>query len=497
MKSALIIGYLDDLTAGGDQQVAASDYLTLQKMASEMGLKLNVAKCEVITKDQLALGHSFSGFNLLSPCEGTLLGAPLLDGSAMNQALEARCSDLNRALDRFPLISAHDGLVILKNSISAPKLMYTLRCSPAFGHCLLDDFDQSLRLGLSRLANVQVDDLNWVQASLPVKDGGLGIRSVGLLAPSAFLASAAATQDLQAQLLPVDCPCDPNLDSALDVWSGRYGSSEPQGTDRSKQRCWDQASVDHGLKVLESHHSDPYHKARLLASRNPDGGHWLHAWPISACGLRLDDEAVRVAIGLRLGIDLCEEHDCPCGLKVDRGGSHGLSCRRGPGRIPRHDAINDIVYRALLKAQIPSQKEPRGLTRDGSDKRVDGCTLIPWQRGRSITWDVTIPDTLANSHLPRTSAVSGAAAEEASLRKISKYTGVRQRYDFVAIAVESLGPINEDGSIFLREIGKRLTTISGDPRETSFLLQRISVTLQRYNAVAFRGSFQEVSGLTD
>ena len=51
------------------------------------------------------------------------------------------------------------------------------------------------------------------------------------------------------------------------------------------------------------------------------------------------------------------------------------------------------------------------------------------------------------------------------------------------------------GSIFLREIGKRLTTISGDPRETSFLLQRISVTLQRYNAVAFRGSFQEVSGL--
>ena len=33
------------------------------------------------------------------------------------------------------------------------------------------------------------------QASLPVKDGGMGIPSVGLLEPSAFLASAAATQD--------------------------------------------------------------------------------------------------------------------------------------------------------------------------------------------------------------------------------------------------------------------------------------------------------------
>ena len=142
-------------------------------------------------------------------CEGTLLGAPLLDGSAMNQALEARCTELNRALDRFPLISAHDGLVILKNSISTPKLKYTLRCSPAFGHSLLDGYDRNLRLGLSRLANVHVDDLNWVQASLPVKDGGLGIRSVGLLAPSAFLASAAATHDLQAQLLPAGCLCDP------------------------------------------------------------------------------------------------------------------------------------------------------------------------------------------------------------------------------------------------------------------------------------------------
>ena len=466
----------------------------METKAAEMGLNLNVSKCEVITNDPLCLNSTFGGFNIMSPSEGTLLGAPLLDGSAMSQILEARCSDLTRSLDRFHLISAHDGLVILKNSISAPKLLYTLRCSPTSEHHLLDRFDQNLRLGLSRLANIHINDLNWIQASLPVKDGGLGIRSVGLLAPSAFLASAAATQDLQAQLLPVGCPSDPYVDSVLGVWSGRYGRPAPLGPERSKQRCWDQASVEHGLGVLEAHYTDPHHRARLLATRSPHGGHWLHAWPISACGLRLDDEAVRVAVGLRIGVDLCEEHDCPCGTKVDRRGSHGLSCRRGAGRLPRHDAINDIIHRALIKAQVPSQKEPKGLTRDGTDKRVDGCTLIPWQCGKAITWDVTIPDTLAQSHLPKTSCVSGAAAEDASLRKIAKYTGVRQRYDFVAIAVETLGPMNEDGVNFLLEIGRRLSSISGDPRETSFLLQRVSVTLQRYNAIAFRGSFKELGG---
>ena len=74
-------------------------------------------------------------------------------------------------------------------------------------------------------------------------------------------------------------------------------------------------------------------------------------------------EAIRVAIGLRLGVTLCRRHTCPCGAKVDETGSHGLSCRYGTGRIARHDAINDIIYRALVKANIPSKKERRGLNR--------------------------------------------------------------------------------------------------------------------------------------
>ena len=38
-----------------------------------------------------------------------------------------------------------------------------------------------------------MNDNQWTQATLPVKDGGLGICSVIVLAPSAFLASAAGT----------------------------------------------------------------------------------------------------------------------------------------------------------------------------------------------------------------------------------------------------------------------------------------------------------------
>src|SRR6218665_1397857 len=41
----------------------------------------------------------------------------------------------------------------------------------------------------------------------------------------------------------------------------------------------------------------------------------------------------------------------------------------------------------------------------------------------------------------------------------------------------------------ISEIGRRISTISGDTSATSFLYQRLSITIQRYNLVAFSGTF--------
>jgi len=58
-----------------------------------------------------------------------------------------------------------------------------------------------LRKALCTIINVDFTDSQWTQASLPVGLGGLGVRSVSTLAPSAFLASAAGTRTLQDRLL--------------------------------------------------------------------------------------------------------------------------------------------------------------------------------------------------------------------------------------------------------------------------------------------------------
>ena len=61
---------------------------------------------------------------------------------------------------------------------------------------------------LTTILNLDLTDDQWMQASLPIRNVGLGVRSAQMLAPSAFLASATFKLSLQNAILPLsvaDC----------------------------------------------------------------------------------------------------------------------------------------------------------------------------------------------------------------------------------------------------------------------------------------------------
>jgi len=62
-------------------------------------------------------------------------------------------------------------------------------------------------------------------------------------------------------------------------------------------------------------------------------------------------------------------------------------------------------------------------------------------------------------------------------------------YVFEPIAVENLGPLNASALDFISNLGQRISNLSGDNRETQFLFQLISVTIQRFNSVLLHDSF--------
>ena len=146
--------------------------------------------------------------------------------------------------------------------------------------------------------------MHWLQASLPVKSGGLGIRSAVHLAPSAFLASFAGCRELTFTILPPHFQESPLSlwDSAITEWSKGHNELPPSNPMSHQQKSWDLPRV----YTL----GDPLSKARLLSASKKESGAWLHTLPVTSLGLRMDDNTICIAIGLCLGAPLCIPHLC-------------------------------------------------------------------------------------------------------------------------------------------------------------------------------------------
>ena len=84
-----------------------------------------------------------------------------------------------------------------------------------------------------------------------------------------------------------------------------------------KQRSWDDAVVRRTKKDLTEKLTNDIQLARFTGAQYVHAGDWLNALPIANCGLHLDDETMRIAIGIRLGTQICHIHTCPCGALVD------------------------------------------------------------------------------------------------------------------------------------------------------------------------------------
>ena len=112
-----------------------------------------------------------------------------------------------------------------------------------------------------------------------------------------------------------------------------------------------------------------------------------------------------------------------------------------------------------------------------------------------MAWDATIVDTVAASHLPNTRDQAGAAAAHAAQLKSQKYSSLAATHLVVPISLETFGAWHTKSLDFARELGRRTSQATSDQRETMFLLQRLSVAVQRGNAAAVRGSLPATSGV--
>ena len=149
----------------------------------------------------------------------------------MDKALALKTADLRVMVQRLSHLPSHAALFLLRNAFAIPKLLYTLRTAPCTVSDELVTYDDAPREALTTLLNIELNTAAWDQASLPLRWGGIGVRSAHRLAPSAFLASAAGAAAPLSLILPgrVLATPYPAVDRVQAVWRSMSGAVEQAG----------------------------------------------------------------------------------------------------------------------------------------------------------------------------------------------------------------------------------------------------------------------------
>ena len=110
--------------------------------------------------------------------------------------------------------------------------------------------------------------------------------------------------------------------------------------------------------------------------------------------------------------------------------------------------------------------------------------------GASLWLGMSLCQTHAEAHVANSARQAGAAANLAANNKVTKYDQLTRTHVFYPVAIETAAVPGWHYQVIelVEEIGKR-TNITGDPKETAYLFQQLTVAFQRANAVSFQSTF--------
>ena len=234
--------------------------------------------------------------------------------------LDEKIKELEKISDVIDKLDAHYGFYLLKNCFSMPKLLYILRTSPCFlQNDFLEGYDKLLRNSLCKVINVKNDDNQFFTSSSPAAKCGLSVSSARLLALPAFLASAVGAKDALSEIFGLE-HVDGTYDDALKRWF-ELGKTE-KAPENKMQKNWTEPIIDSEIAdlILRLESTDV---KRFNAFQDRFGSQWLNVIPCKNLKLKLSNQQLIIAIGIRLGskyangINACAENTLPRMVGMD------------------------------------------------------------------------------------------------------------------------------------------------------------------------------------
>ncbi|KAJ9447772.1 hypothetical protein DIPPA_31033, partial [Diplonema papillatum] len=433
--------YLDDGAAAGLWEHLIAWLAAFELEGGAVGMHLNRGKSEVVCLAGERVPDEFAAMTRCSLESWEILGAPCGSEAAVREAVAKvldRAEKRARAIASLP--DPHTALALLNSCAGFVCVVSLMRATgPVADYGRVDAF---MRRALARTLGAELGDTEWVQASLPLRLGGLGMHSC---ADSAAVAGVAATLEgikglplltrapgggplqitlTQDSVCAASLAC-PRLALFPEVLTEVRDSLQAgaAGAPRKQKEWSGKISGARQAGLLRDPLVGVRGQARIRSCAAKHASTWLYGAHNAPDDLWMSPAELTVAVRLRLGMQLAPQaRECRlCGAaEADRFGDHSLTCLNAGLRTRAHTALRNEVGALAREALLCPVLEDRPFTKHPHrNKRVD----VAYTRGEKRRLiDVAITFPLQANAVKKAAETEGGAA--------TKYEAVKRRtYD--------------------------------------------------------------------
>lgn len=270
----------------------------------------------------------------------TFMKVPIIGSKAFfDEFIDSKMKELTKTLDVLvQLPNPHVAHYLLTKAAGVCKVQWLMRTMPAdlLGR-LFQEFDAKQKQILEQLVGSELDEQQWIQAQLPIRLGGCGVRGAVAGADVSYTMSRAMTLDSCKKVDrryidegdtedPVFCALGGavrrvNLKLPPEKQIGDEISCEISDVKKSWLVLNTWVEEEAARRLLDE--AGRWDKARLNEVKAPRAGAWLSGVPSGSARTKLGRDEFQSRVGRRLGLELCEETPCPlCHQTMDRFGAH-------------------------------------------------------------------------------------------------------------------------------------------------------------------------------
>lgn len=418
-----VLWFLDDGVFVGPPGDVSTIVEWIRSHGPTMGLMLNTDKSAVFFFNS-DLDHCLPFLTTRTHISRLMhLGACVGDERHVDRAMSLRANDVMHHASLVACLSPidpHAGLVILRQCGS-----FAATASFARLHGSNDAFevvDSSCMESFEQLSTAMTR-LSALQATLPVRKGGVGLRRIQDHAEAALLASTSSAARLSLSLV-----------SRFPVITVPAPISAPEAP---LQRVLS-AAIDQSRADLLDSLLDATGRARLSSLHAPTTGMFLTSHPDLLPHALLPESEFRTAIKLRLGLPLSHTtNQCrQCfHASSDAMGVHSLTCMSGGFRTRAHNALRNCLFGLASVGLLHPTKEWPCFANTG--QRLD---LVFFLRGRQQLCDVALTHSLLPQHVPAAaSSPGGAATAYESVKRRTYASSLSSTQDLIPMVFDFFG----------------------------------------------------------